>query len=213
MREYLQTPEARQLAMRIEAEYAKHTICPPKDKLFSAFNICPPDNVKVVILGQDPYFNRGQAMGMCFSIDPNCGCDFPPSLRNIITEIKSECGECSVEAGDLTSWAGQGVLLLNTCLTVKLGTPLSHVNIGWDSFTRAAISGISKHGGIVFVLWGSHAGKYRELIADKGAKGKNLVLSCAHPSPLSASRGFFGCGHFLKINEHLKSIGKSPIIW
>ena len=211
--DYLKTPQARELYNRVLNEYKAHNICPPQEKVFSAFNNCPPDKVSVVILGQDPYFNKGQAMGMCFSIDPNCGCDFPPSLRNIIQEIKDELGTCNVENGDLTYWSKQGVLLLNTSLTVRLGAPLSHAGIGWDGLTREAIKKLSEKGGIVFVLWGSHAAKHRELIADKGVNGKNLVLSCAHPSPLSASRGFFGCGHFKKINEYLISLDKPPIVW
>ena len=207
--DYLKTPQARELQQRVLNEYNSRKICPPKDKVFSAFNNCPPDKVSVVILGQDPYFNVGQAMGMCFSIDPESKCTFPPSLSNIIKEIKDEYGECRVENGDLSPWAKQGVLLLNTSLTVRMGMPLSHADIGWEGFTRAVITALNRQGNIVFVLWGSHAAKYRDLITDKS----NLILSCAHPSPLSASRGFFGCGHFKKINEFLLGLEKTPIIW
>ncbi|MDR0462383.1 MAG: uracil-DNA glycosylase [Christensenellaceae bacterium] len=207
--EYLKTPQARELQTRVLNEYGKHKVCPPSEKVFSAFDACLPDKVNVVILGQDPYFNAGQAMGMAFSIDPTCKCDFPPSLRNIITEVKSEYGTCNVEDGDLTPWAKQGVLLLNTSLTVRMGAPLSHAEMGWDGLTRSVISALNKRGNIAFVLWGSHAAKYAELITDKS----NLVLKCAHPSPLSASRGFFGCGHFKKIDEYLKSLDKSEIVW
>jgi len=207
---YLSTSQARELYNRVNAEYARGNVCPPKDKLFSAFHTCPPEKVSVVILGQDPYHNIGQAMGMSFSINPQSNCKFPPSLTNIIKEVNDEFGTCDVESGDLTKWAEQGVLLLNTCLTVKQGQPLSHSEIGWDGFTRAVISVINNlENPIVFVLWGSHARKYRELVTDS----KHLVLTSAHPSPLSAHNGFFGCGHFKKINEFLSSLGKSPIVW
>ena len=232
--EYLNTPQARELYARVDAEYKKGGICPPKEKLFSAFHHCPPDKVSVVILGQDPYINHGQAMGMSFSINPKSNCTFPPSLSNIIKEVRAECGVCNVEDGDLTKWAEQGVLLLNTCLTVKQGQSLSHAGIGWEGFTRAVLAALNKgvvassgtcaenlactfseqvpeksDARIVFVLWGGHAKKYRDLITNP----KHLVLTCAHPSPLSAHNGFFGCGHFLEINKFLTSIDKSPIKW
>jgi len=208
---YLRTGQARDLAVKIENEYKSYTICPPKEKLFSAFSNCLPQDVKVVILGQDPYHGLGQAMGMCFSVEPNLPSDvrFPPSLMNIIKEIKAEYGECNVESGDLTSWAQQGVLLLNTCLTVKLGQPLSHANIGWDGFTKSVISEINKLGNVIFVLWGSHAQNYQEFITNKS----NHILKSAHPSPLSASRGFLGNGHFKKVNEILRGMGKQEIVW
>jgi uracil-DNA glycosylase len=207
--DYLKTPQARELQSRVLNEYDKYKICPPKEKVFSALNTVAPDKVRVVILGQDPYFNEGQATGMSFSIDPNCKCTFPPSLDNIIKEIKSEYGTCNVENGDLSKWALQGVLLLNTSLTVRQGHPLSHAEIGWNAFTSAVIKKLNEKGNIVFVLWGSHAQKYRDLITDKS----NFVLMSAHPSPLSAQRGFFGNNHFLKINEYLKSKNLPEIIW
>ena len=201
--------EKRSLFSRVENEYAKYKICPPRELVFNAFNQCCADNLKVVILGQDPYFNPGQAVGMSFSIDPTVKCDFPPSLRNIIKEVQDCYGVCAVENGDLTPWAKQGVLLLNTCLTVRQGQSLSHADLGWEVFTRAVISVLNKFDDIVFVLWGAHAGKYRELLTNP----KNLILSSAHPSPLSASRGFIGCRHFQKINEFLTDRDKQPINW
>jgi len=216
--EYLGTKEARELHMRVSSEYENFAICPPKDKVFSAFYNCPPNKVSVVILGQDPYFNSGQANGMSFSINPESKCTFPPTLSNIIKEVRSECGTCAVENGDLTQWARQGVLLLNTSLTVRQGIPLSHANIGWDGFTRAILAALNKSkaqgecgggDGIVFILWGSHAQKYRDILTNP----KNLVLVSPHPSPLSASRGFFGCNHFIKTNEFLKKVGKPTIQW
>jgi len=210
----LKTPHARELFNRVSHEYDTQAICPSSDKLFSAFHACPPTNVKVVILGQDPYFNRDQATGMSFSINPMCGCMFPPSLRNIITEVKMEHdGKCACDNGDLTPWAHQGVLLLNTCLTVRMGMALSHANIGWDGFTRAVISTLNKMDGVVFMLWGAHAKKYGELLNNP----KNLVLTSAHPSPLSAHGAkndtFAGNGHFKKANEFLTSIDKVPVTW
>jgi len=204
-------PPCEKLALfgRIETEYKNFKICPPKNAVFNAFNQCSVGNVKVVILGQDPYFNPGQAVGMSFSIDPTVKCTFPPSLRNIIKEVRSCFGECAVEDGDLTPWARQGVLLLNTCLTVRQGAALSHSNIGWESFTRGAIKCLNTKDDIVFVLWGSHAQKYKDLLTNP----KNLVLCSAHPSPLSASRGFLGCRHFCRINDFLQTRDKTPIVW
>jgi len=210
LRECLDSAATRALFERVDAEYKTRKVCPPRDKVFAAFNECPACGVRVVILGQDPYFNPGQAVGMSFSINPTAkGVMFPPSLRNIIQEVRACFGTCAVEDGDLTPWAHQGVLLLNTCLTVRQGSPLSHAELGWDTFTRAVISCLNEKSGIVFVLWGAHAGKYRELLTNP----KNLVLSSAHPSPLSASRGFFGCRHFCKINDFLQKHDKPSINW
>jgi uracil-DNA glycosylase len=214
--EYLKTPAARELYARVDREYASGRICPPKELLFSAFNYFLPRETRVVILGQDPYHGGGQATGMSFSINPEAlrgGVKFPPSLTNIITEIKTETGKCAVENGDLIPWARQGVLLLNTCLTVKAGMPLSHAEIGWSGFTNAVIQNLDKiggeNGGIVFILWGSNAQKFRPFITNPA----NLVLTSAHPSPLSAHNGFFGCGHFIKTNMFLKKIGAREIDW
>ena len=206
---YLATHDARALAERVADEYKNFAICPPEGDVFAALNGCLPQDVRVVILGQDPYFNAGQANGLAFSINPACGCTFPPSLKNIIAEVSSEMGECAVADGDLGRWSAQGVLLLNTSLTVRQGAPLSHAGIGWDGFVRAVIAAVDKFDGVVFVLWGGHARKYRDILRNP----RNLVLTSAHPSPLSAHNGFFGCGHFRAINEFLDKIGKPIIKW
>ena len=210
LRDCLGSAEFAELFSRVEQEYAKYKICPPREKIFNAFNECPASDVRVVIIGQDPYFNPGQAVGMSFSIDPTAkGVKFPPSLRNIIKEVRSCMGGCAVEDGDLTPWARQGVLLLNTCLTVRQGAALSHAELGWEIFTRAAISCLNKMNDIIFVLWGAHAQKFRELLNNP----RNIILMSAHPSPLSASRGFIGCRHFAKINDFLIARNKTPINW
>jgi uracil-DNA glycosylase len=198
---------------RLLEEYKNHSICPPDGAIFRAFDLCKLDNVKVVILGQDPYFNKGQATGLAFSINPEVigqnGITFPPTLNNIIKEVETEFGDCAVTDGNLDSWAEQGVLLLNTCLTVRQGTPLSHKTIGWDSFINCVIKRLNDMDNIVFLLWGANAKGYRPLLTNPN----NLVLSCAHPSPLSASYGFFGCNHFKKANNFLDDNGKTPIKW
>ena len=216
LKECLNAPQFSKLLEKVEAQYKKHSICPPKDKIFNAFNLCPVKDVRVVILGQDPYFNPGQAMGLAFSVNAECmmqkakpRIQFPPSLTNIIKEIRECFGECSVEDGDLTPWARQGVLLLNTCLTVRQGAPLSHAELGWDFFINAVIEFLNTKDGIVFVLWGNNAKKYKPMLTN----AENLVLTAAHPSPLSAHNGFFGCRHFCKINDFLKSRDKKPIVW
>ena len=200
--------EFEQLLTKAEAEYNTHKICPPRHKVFAALNLCPVANVKVVILGQDPYFNPGQAVGLAFSVEHTCT-KFPPTLGNIIKEVRANCGTCNVEDGDLTPWVKQGVLLLNTCLTVREGQPLSHKDLGWDCFINAVIAALNQQGGLVFVLWGSNAQKYAPLLTNP----KNLVLKSAHPSPLSASRGFLGCRHFSQINDFLVKNGNPPIRW
>ena len=210
------------LVKKIDKEYAEHKICPPREKVFNAFNLCSYDDVNVVILGQDPYFNPGQATGLAFSIElhkykinnaekinttpiPT----FPPTLKNIIKEVRSEMGSCAVEDGDLTPWAKQGVLLLNTCLTVREGHCFSHKDIGWDFLINKTIEQLNKKDNIVFILWGSNARKYKTFLTNKN----NLVLESAHPSPLSAHGGFFGCEHFRKANEFLTSHSKRAIIF
>jgi uracil-DNA glycosylase len=162
--------------------------------------------VRVVILGQDPYFNPGQATGVAFSVGAGCT-KFPPTLRNIIKEVRAEMGICTVEDGDLTPWVRQGVLLLNTCLTVREGTAFSHADIGWGGFIQHTIEVLNKKNNIVFVLWGNNAKKFMPMLTNKN----NLVLTSSHPSPLSAHAGFFGCGHFRKINQFLVSKGSKAI--
>ena len=188
---------------------AGRTIYPPGPQIFNAFNSTPFDQVKVVIIGQDPYHGPGQAQGLCFSVAP--GIKPPPSLVNIFKEIRSDLGiQISGKSGDLSGWARQGVLLLNAALTVRAGDPNSHSTIGWTQFTDAVIKLLSeKKSNIVFLLWGKFAQEKQVIINAK----KNYVLTAAHPSPFSADKGFFGCRHFSKTNELLAKGGMDPIDW
>ena len=191
------------------AERQQHTCYPPGSKIFSAFDHTPFDRVKVVILGQDPYHEPGQAMGLCFSVPQ--GIQPPPSLINIIKEINSDLGtQIPTTSGDLTAWAEQGVLLLNATLTVRAHHAGSHQRHGWEQFTDAAIDALShQRTGLVFLLWGSYAIAKRSLIDSS----KHFVLTAPHPSPLSAYRGFFSCHHFSRTNSLLQQQGQSPIDW
>lgn len=192
----------------LKDEYANHTVFPDMYDLFSALKQTPFSKVKAVILGQDPYHEVGQAHGMAFSVKP--GVPVPPSLLNIYKEINSEFGFAIPKSGYLLDWAKQGVLLLNTVLTVREGDANSHRDKGWEIFTDEIIRVLNKRSDpIVFLLWGSNARKKKELITNP----VHCVLEAAHPSPLSASRGFMGCGHFKKANEFLISNLKSPIDW
>ncbi len=192
----------------VRAEYLSgKQIYPAARNIFNAFNLCPIDDVKVVIIGQDPYHEPGQAMGLCFSVPD--GITLPPSLVNIYTEIKNDLGRPSSTHGDLTYWAKQGVLLLNSTLTVQAHLAASHAGRGWEQFTDAVIAALVHHKNIVYMLWGSYAQKKAALVDTT----QNLVLKTVHPSPLSAYRGFFGCKHFSQANEYLQSIGKTPIDW
>ena len=201
-------PYFTRLAEWVRARYASGTVYPPAGRIFSAFDLCPFDNVRVVILGQDPYHGPGQANGLCFSVAD--GVPMPPSLVNIFKEITQSTGTAMPTTGNLERWARQGVLLLNSTLTVDAGRAASHVGQGWETFTDAVIRKLSEEkSGLVFMLWGSYA-------ANKGAfidRGKHLVLTSPHPSPLSAYRGFLGNGHFVKANEYLISRGEEPIAW
>lgn len=190
-------------------EYATRTVYPPKSLILNAFDQTPYDKVKVVILGQDPYYNPGQAMGMSFSV--NKGVAVPKSLQNMFKEIADDIGRPSaIEGGDLTPWARQGVLLLNTVLTVVAGQPNSHKGMGWETFTDAVINKLnSRNTPTVFLLWGRNALDKRVLITNP----THLVLTAAHPSPLSAFNGFFGCRHFSKTNEFLRKNGLEEIVW
>lgn len=190
-------------------EYATRTVYPPKSLILNAFDQTPYDKVKVVILGQDPYYNPGQAMGMSFSV--NKGVAVPKSLQNMFKEITDDIGRPSaIEGGDLTPWARQGVLLLNTVLTVVAGQPNSHKGVGWETFTDAVINKLnSRNTPTVFLLWGRNALDKRALITNP----THLVLTAAHPSPLSAFNGFFGCRHFSKTNEFLRKNGLEEIVW
>lgn len=188
-------------------EKLNYEVYPPGNRIFAAFNYTPFDKVKVVILGQDPYHNPGEANGLCFSV--NDGVKFPPSLQNIFKELKDDIGCEMPKSGNLEKWAMQGVFLLNTSLTVRRNQPGSHRDIGWEKFTDAAIKAISeKKENVVFMLWGKWAISKMNLID----KNKHLILTAAHPSPL-ARTGFLGCKHFSKANEYLKSKGIEPIHW
>ena len=201
-------PYFEQLIQFVKAEYAAGTCYPPGGLIFNAFNQTPFDKVKVVILGQDPYHGPGQAHGLCFSV--NDGVQFPPSLVNIFKEIEAETGTPVPLSGNLTRWAEQGVFLLNTCLTVRQHQAFSHSGHGWETFTDAVISTLSRNReGLVFLLWGAPAGKKASLIDAQ----KHLILRSAHPSPLSAYRGFFGNHHFTLTNDYLIQHGKQPILW
>ena len=192
----------------IKNEYRLQTIYPPGSLIFNAFNLCPFQKVKAVIIGQDPYHGPGQAHGLCFSVRE--GTDFPPSLKNIFKEIESDLGIKRPVNGNLERWASQGVLLLNATLTVKAHQAGSHQKRGWEQFTDSVISVLNNEKeNIVFFLWGAYAQKKGESID----RSRHLVLESVHPSPLSASRGFFGNKHFSRCNEYLKAHGIEPINW
>ncbi len=192
----------------VRQEYKTSTIYPPASLIFNAFNLCPLDKIKVVIIGQDPYHEPGQAHGLCFSV--NDGVKFPPSLQNIYKEIASEYNQPMPQSGNLTRWAEQGVLLLNATLTVRAHLAASHQGKGWETFTDNVIKEVNDRcQNVVFLLWGSYAQK-KEAYIDKS---KHCVLKAAHPSPLSAYRGFFGCNHFILANNYLRKCGKEEIVW
>jgi len=192
----------------VRNEYKTHRIFPPGKLIFNAFDQCPFEKLKVVILGQDPYHGPGQAHGLCFSV--NDGVPFPPSLKNIFKELKDDVGKEIPQSGNLSDWAKQGVLLLNATLTVRAHQAGSHQRKGWEEFTDAAIHRASeKKERLAFLLWGNYAISKKRLIDES----KHLVLTSVHPSPLSASRGFFGNKHFSKANEFLEKNGLEPINW
>ena len=204
-----EAPYFAQLKEFLVAERAQHTCYPPGSKIFNAFDSTPFDKVKVVILGQDPYHEPGQAMGLCFSVPQ--GIQVPPSLVNIIKEINDDLGlQLPTTCGDLSGWAEQGVLLLNATLTVRAHQAGSHQHHGWEEFTDAAISALNdQRRGIVFLLWGSYAIAKRKLINPN----RHHILTAPHPSPLSAYRGFFGCHHFSRANQYLMANRQPPIDW
>ncbi len=211
-REHLQrefdAPYFAQLVAFVRQEYQQGKVYPPGRLIFNAFDQCPFDQVKVVIIGQDPYHEPGQAQGLCFSV-PN-GVQIPPSLVNIYKEIESDLGVKCPPSGDLTRWARQGVLLLNATLTVREHQAGSHQRQGWEQFTDAVIATLSRERtGLVFLLWGSYAQGKRMLIDTS----RHLVLQSPHPSPLSAHRGFFGNHHFSQTNAWLQAHGQTPIQW
>lgn len=208
LRNYFQTESFRNLAEFIKSEYKSKTVYPPAKWIFRALDEVPFDQVRAVILGQDPYHGPGQANGLCFSVHP--GIPIPPSLSNIYKEIVREFGGSFPKSGDLSGWARQGVLLLNATLTVLEGAAGSHQKKGWEEFTDEVVRVLAEEKqGLVFLLWGSYAKKKGESIPP----GKHLILHSAHPSPLSAHRGFLGNDHFRKTNEYLKEKGQKPIDW
>lgn len=192
----------------IKKEYKSNEVYPKGSDIFNAFNLCPFDKLKVVIIGQDPYHGYGQANGLCFSVNSNI--KIPPSLKNIYKELKYNYSDFTFKDGDLSNWANQGVLLLNSILTVRKGQPGSHKQIGWEIFTDSVIKTISKRKKkIVFILWGAFAKSKSKLID----KNKHLILESSHPSPFSAYSGFFHQNHFIKTNNYLSKNGYKKIDW
>ena len=201
-------PYFKELVSFVKNEYQTKKIYPPGKFIFNAFDKCPFDKVEVVLLGQDPYHGEGQAHGLCFSV--NDGITFPPSLNNIFKEIKNDLGKPIPTTGNLERWAVQGVLLLNATLTVRSNQPGSHQKKGWEEFTDAVIQTLSdQKKSLVFILWGAYAQKKGAIIDST----KHLVLKAAHPSPFSVDKGFFGCKHFSKTNDYLRSKNKKEIDW
>ena len=197
----------------VEQEYATCTVYPPHKNIFKALAVTPFDECKVVIIGQDPYINENQAMGLAFSVPDDT--PLPPSLYNILREVRDEYGFTNLQSGNLTPWANQGVLLLNTVLTARAGASNSHAGHGWETFTDAVVRKIateSEHP-VVFMLWGQPAQKKLTTALAGHKTDKHLYLTAPHPSPLSAYRGFFGCGHFKACNEFLEKTGQTPILW
>ena len=208
LRAEFEKPYFEELVRFVRSEYATHTVYPAGGNIFRALDKCPPENVKVVIIGQDPYHGEGQANGLCFSV--NDGVKFPPSLRNIFKEIADDLGKPIPTSGNLDRWAEQGVLLLNATLTVRAHEAASHAGHGWERFTDAVVSALAERkSSVVYMLWGAYAQR-KGAIVDPA---RNLVLKCAHPSPLSAHNGFFGSRHFSQANSYLLEQGKSPIEW
>lgn len=208
LQEEFDKPYFEELVSFVKEEYSRGTVYPAGRNIFRAFDRCPVDKLKVVIIGQDPYHGPGQANGLCFSVGE--GVPFPPSLQNILKEVRDDVGAPIPLSGELERWAEQGVLLLNAVLTVRAHEAASHAGHGWERFTDAVVKAIAERKeGIVYMLWGSYAQK-KGSIADPS---RNLILKAVHPSPLSAYRGFFGCKHFSAANAYLSSIGKEPIEW
>ncbi len=207
LKDEFEKPYFKQLQLFLADEYSSHTVYPAMENIFNALNAVKYEDVKVVIIGQDPYHEPNQAHGLAFSVQD--GIEIPPSLVNIYKEIESDLNIKCEQTGNLTRWAKQGVLLLNTSLTVRRGQANSHRGKGWETFTNEIIKLLSKREDpMVFILWGSNAQSFEPEIAKQ-----HLVLKAPHPSPLSAYRGFFGCKHFSKTNDFLVAHGKTPIDW
>ena len=209
LKDEMDKPYYRELVDKVQEEYENETCYPPEDKIFNALNLCPFDKVKVVIMGQDPYFNPGQAMGLSFSVPE--GVQLPPSLQNIYKEIAADLGTAIHQSGDLTRWAEQGVLLLNATLTVRAHDANSHQRLGWGTFTDAAIKALSDgRENLGFMLWGGFARSKKSLIDQQ----RHCVIESVHPSPLSANRGgWFGQHQFSRCNAYLTACGFQPIEW
>lgn len=206
----LDKPYFAALMQRVEEAYRTGTVYPPRQELFAAFRLTPPERVRVVILGQDPYHEPGQANGLSFSVAP--GVRLPPSLRNIFEELRTDCGVTPPDSGDLTPWAEQGVFLLNSSLSVQAGAAGSHQAFGWQTFTDAVVAALAKlPQPVAFILWGAHAQK-KAAIAQSSSYPR-LVLQSPHPSPLSAYRGFFSSRPFSAVNEFLVQHGEAPVRW
>lgn len=206
----LDKPYFAALMQRVDEAYRTGTVYPPRQELFAAFRLTPPERVRVVILGQDPYHEPGQANGLSFSVAP--GVRLPPSLRNIFEELRTDCGVTPRASGDLTPWAEQGVFLLNSSLSVQAGAAGSHQAFGWQTFTDAVVAALAKlPQPVAFILWGAHAQK-KAAIAQSSSYPR-LVLQSPHPSPLSAYRGFFGSRPFSAVNEFLVQHGEAPVRW
>lgn len=201
-------PYFNDLVRFVKEEYAQGVVYPSGANIFRAFDKCPFERLKVVIIGQDPYHGPNQANGLCFSV--NDGVAFPPSLQNIFKEVSSDIGVTMPTSGNLDRWAEQGVLLLNAVLTVRAHNAASHAGRGWEQFTDAVVRTVAERKqGVVYMLWGSYAQRKGAIVDGS----KNLILKSVHPSPLSAYRGFFGCRHFSLANGYLKQLGKEPICW
>lgn len=208
LQEEFDKPYFAELIRFVKEEYATHRIYPRGSNIFRAFDKCPLDRLKVVIIGQDPYHGPGQAHGLCFSVEE--GVPHPPSLQNIFKEVAADIGTPIPASGNLDRWAEQGVLLLNSVLTVREHAAASHAGRGWEQFTDAVVRKIAEQkSGVVYLLWGSYAQR-KGSMADPA---RNCILKAVHPSPLSAYRGFLGCKHFSKANEYLLSTGQTPINW
>lgn len=192
----------------VKKEYLRGRVYPQGKNIFRAFDKCPFDELKVVIIGQDPYHGPGQANGLCFSV--NDGVPFPPSLQNIFQEVHTDTGAPIPKSGNLDRWAEQGVLLLNAVLTVRAHEAASHAGMGWERFTDAVVRAVAESKeNMVYMLWGSYAQRKASFVDPS----RNLILKAVHPSPLSAYRGFFGCRHFSQANTYLEAHGKTPVIW
>ena len=208
LQEEFEKPYFEELIRFVKEEYATRRIYPRGSNIFRAFDKCPVDKLKVVIIGQDPYHGPGQAHGLCFSVDE--GVPHPPSLQNIFKEVASDIGTPIPSSGNLDRWAEQGVLLLNSVLTVREHEAASHAGKGWEQFTDAVVRKIAQEKqGVVYLLWGSYAQRKGAMVDPQ----RNCILKAVHPSPLSAYRGFLGCKHFSQANDYLLSTGQTPINW